>query len=291
MDRTYSAAHASHDELLIARLYGGDVDEDERARALELMADCEECAALFADLGAIAAATEAMPVSPRPRDFRLTERDAARLHRGRRVWSGVFGLGLRRSLGGSLAALGLAGVLLTGAASFLGASGSGAASLMSDQGRIANGADQAASTAGPSSGAVPGQVALPPNVAGATPAPTAAPAPTEDTQPSAVSSPPEAAQPSAATVSGGSAQDGTSGSQPPPPASPPSKAAGSGGPETAVGAGGNEAGQGPTPQAEATTQGGVDARLIWLLGFGVLFAVGLALMLLPLIPRPRRRAV
>jgi hypothetical protein len=62
-------------------------------------------------------------------------------------------------------------------------------------------------------------------------------------------------------------------------------------PEAAAGPGGNDMGQRPTPQTEATSQGGVDARLIWLVGFGVLFAVGLALLLLPLILRSRRRAI
>jgi hypothetical protein len=278
MDRTVSAAHAGHDELLVARLYGGDVDEAERTRALELLADCEECAVLFADLGAIAGAVAAMTVPPRPRDFSLTEEDAARLRRGRRVWARVFGLGLRRSLGGSLAALGLAGVMFAGAASFLGVGG---AALNAAPARVANAADQG-SAAGPSGGEVPRQVALPPNFAAtAAPAATEAPAPAASVE----------AQPSAATVSGPSAQDGGFGPQPQPTASPEAKAAGSGMPEAAAGPGGNDMGQRPTPQTEATSQGGVDARLIWLVGFGVLFAVGLALLLLPLILRSRRRAI
>src|ERR1035437_9593595 len=78
MDRTPAATHAGHDEMLIVRLYGGDVDESERARALDLMVDCRECANLFADLGAIAEASAAMPVPPRPRDFALTDKDAPR---------------------------------------------------------------------------------------------------------------------------------------------------------------------------------------------------------------------
>ena len=79
MDRTPLAAHAAHDELLIARLFGGDVSDVERASALDLMGECDECAALFVDLGDIAAATEALPVPARPRDFSLTAADAARL--------------------------------------------------------------------------------------------------------------------------------------------------------------------------------------------------------------------
>jgi len=114
MDRTAAVTHAAHDELLIARFYGGDVDESERVRVLDRMADCRDCAALFADLAAIAEADEAMPVPPRPRDFTLTEEDAVRLRPKRRALSGIFGPGLHRSLGGSLAALGLVGMVLTG---------------------------------------------------------------------------------------------------------------------------------------------------------------------------------
>ena len=46
--------HAAHDELLIARLFGADVDDRERTLAQEQIAGCEDCAALFADLGSIA---------------------------------------------------------------------------------------------------------------------------------------------------------------------------------------------------------------------------------------------
>ena len=67
-----ATAHANHDESLVVRLYGNDVDSEERSRALDLLAGCEECAALFADLGQIASATAALPVPERPRDFMLT---------------------------------------------------------------------------------------------------------------------------------------------------------------------------------------------------------------------------
>ena len=76
MHRT-APTHATHDELLLARLYGGDVDETERSRALDQMASCQDCADVFADLGAIAVATAALPTPPRPRDFTLTEADAS----------------------------------------------------------------------------------------------------------------------------------------------------------------------------------------------------------------------
>ena len=62
-----ATTHAAHDELLSARLFGDDVDERERAAAIEQMAACDECADLFADLGSIREATVALPVPARPR--------------------------------------------------------------------------------------------------------------------------------------------------------------------------------------------------------------------------------
>lgn len=106
--------HAAHDELLIARLFGDDVDDRERAAALDQMASCEDCAALFADLCSIRDATVALPVPARPRDFSLTQADAARLRPHRSGFGRVLGLGLRRSLGGAMIAIGFSGVLLTG---------------------------------------------------------------------------------------------------------------------------------------------------------------------------------
>jgi hypothetical protein len=112
--------HAAHDELLIARLFGADVDDRERTLAQEQVAGCEDCAALYADLASIARATAALPVPTRPRDFTLTVADAARLQPGRRGWARFVGLGRRRSFGGALVALGFSGLLLTGALSILG---------------------------------------------------------------------------------------------------------------------------------------------------------------------------
>ena len=110
-----ATAHANHDESLVVRLYGGDVDAQERLRALDLLTGCEECAALFADLGSIAVATAALPIPDRPRAFTLSAADAARLRRsapahGRSIWGG-----LTRQLGGAFAAIGLAGVMLMSA--------------------------------------------------------------------------------------------------------------------------------------------------------------------------------
>ena len=128
-----AADHATHDEMLIARLYGDDVDARERARALELVSGCDECSALYADLGAIAAATTTLSLPSRPRDFALTEDDAARLrpHRGGRAR--LLGIFRRRSFGGVLVALGFSGLALTSALSMLGT----APTTMSTDARLA----------------------------------------------------------------------------------------------------------------------------------------------------------
>ena len=119
MDQS-AATHRNHDESLVVRLFGGDVTSSERESALTLVADCDSCAALFADLGDIAAATSALPVPPRPRDFTLSAADAELLRPARRRGLGrVLGLGPLRSLGGSLVALGVAGFILAGSSSLL----------------------------------------------------------------------------------------------------------------------------------------------------------------------------
>jgi hypothetical protein len=110
-------AHDTHDRELIAAHAAGDLDGRDLATAAELLASCTGCAQLHADLRAIAAATATVPARPRTRDFRLTEADAARLRPGgwRRLAAAFAGprLGFTAPLGGGLAALGLAGLLLT----------------------------------------------------------------------------------------------------------------------------------------------------------------------------------
>lgn len=270
MDRTAPAAHSRHDELLIARLYGGDVGERERARAQAQMADCEECAALFADLRAIAGATAAMPVPPRPRDFRLSQEDAARLSRKRRVWPAVFGAGLRRSLGGSLAALGLVGVVLMGTLSLFGGSSATQGALTTE--------DRAAANEGAGGYAAP-------TAAASQAAPMAAASP----RPAATAAATRAAahqDESTAPVSVGTSSDAAESPGPPSGSLAPELAAATQAPAGANSSGGEAQSKGPPP-AEAT-QGGVDARLVWLIGFGALFVVGLALALSPRLPRRLR---
>ena len=71
--------HDDHDPVLVASLLDGDLSDPERATARARIDDCRECASLYADLLALSLATRARPVPARPRDFRLTEADAARL--------------------------------------------------------------------------------------------------------------------------------------------------------------------------------------------------------------------
>jgi hypothetical protein len=276
MDHTPAAAHAGHDELLIARLFGGDVDPGERARAVALMVECVDCAALFADLGATAEATAALPVPSRPRDFSLTEEDAARLGRRSRRWPAFSGLGLRRSLGGSLAALGLAGLILTSTVSVLGGmvatSGTTAADLHQDS----LGVTAAGSAEFNANGGVPAAAA------------TEASAPTAGPASSVAAAPP---LPSSATQPTGGADASTrenSTAAPVDQASPgtgPAFAGVTSGTKSAGGANGTE----QTSLTSKAAGNGVDARLVWLVGFGLLFAIGLALLLLPRILRRRDR--
>jgi hypothetical protein len=127
-------AHDGHDLELVARAAAGDIDAREAEAARLAIAGCGACAALEADLRAIAAATrdlgapgEATSIRA-PRDFRLSAADAARLRR-----HGALGLarpsawvgGRARGLGGALATLGLVGLLVsTGLPGFSGGAAS-----------------------------------------------------------------------------------------------------------------------------------------------------------------------
>jgi anti-sigma factor RsiW len=277
MDRTTPTTHAGHDELLVARLFGGDLDTSERGLALDQLANCPDCAALFADLGAIASATAALPVPPRPRDFTLTVADAARLGAGRRRLPAFLRPELRRSFGGVLAALGLVGVVLTGGFSVFGGVAGTTSSDQSNRNSLA--ADQAAAG----------------GVASLAPAaqPAASAAATYGGGP--VFGPLDSTPIPAAASSDGVVLNGGQG---PISAPEPSglKAVTSGNPDLAVqaSAGGSEA-DGRTRTSHSTSPGastassGMDARLVWLIGFAVLFGVGLAILILPSMFRRRGR--
>ena len=127
MSERPAAAHERHDLELVARAAAGDLAVSEAIAARDLLASCEACASIAADLRAIAVATRALPsasslaaATRTPRDFRLTRADARRLRReGVLGLRGRFGVGrtgfgdIARGLGGALATLGLVGLLVS----------------------------------------------------------------------------------------------------------------------------------------------------------------------------------
>jgi hypothetical protein len=110
--------HAAHDQLLVAAYAAGDADGADLQAAIALVADCADCASLHHDLRHIAAALPAMPAPVRSRDFRLTAEQAASLRPAgwRRLLLPLAGprFSFAAPLGSGLAALGIAGLLLTG---------------------------------------------------------------------------------------------------------------------------------------------------------------------------------
>lgn len=71
--------HAEHDPFAVAALLDGDLAAADRQAGEDLVATCPDCAALHADLVVLSTATVALPTTARPRDFRLTAEDVARL--------------------------------------------------------------------------------------------------------------------------------------------------------------------------------------------------------------------
>lgn len=148
--------HENHDLELVARAAAGDLASGEALAARDLLASCPACGALAVDLRAIAAATRELrsvtgqaAAARAPRDFRLTEADAARLQRrpwlGFRRWASS---GRARGLGGALATLGLVGLLVaTGLPGLFGAAG-GASTALEAAG-AAVGTPEDAATLGP----------------------------------------------------------------------------------------------------------------------------------------------
>jgi len=110
--------HAEHDPLLLAAHAAGDASGDELGRAAALVASCPDCARLHRDLRALPGALASAPAPARPRDFRLTAEQAEALRRPsgwRRLLAPLAGArSAAGPLAASLAALGLAGVLLGG---------------------------------------------------------------------------------------------------------------------------------------------------------------------------------
>jgi hypothetical protein len=178
-DAQPASRHASHDTILVASLVDHSVVDRDRAAAEDLVASCGECAALHADLIALRTATRALPTPARPRDYQLTEADAARLRPGgwRRVVA-AFGTtrdNFSRPLAIGLTTLGLAGLIVAGLPSLsmggptslstVGNAVPGVDRLSSDAARATDQAPEAAG-AGQPPAAVPGDTGVYP-VAGA----------------------------------------------------------------------------------------------------------------------------
>ena len=117
--------HARHDPLRVAEA------ADRGATLPPDLAACPDCRALHADLVAIAAALPGAALPVRPRDYRLTPDDAARLRRtGWRRWFATIGSPrdtITRPLAVGLTTLGLAGLLVAGIPSLAPSSSSGSA--------------------------------------------------------------------------------------------------------------------------------------------------------------------
>jgi hypothetical protein len=116
--RAIQPDHAAHDAMWMAALAARDPDlaPSEMARAQAALESCGQCADLFADLVAVAAAIPTAAIPPRSRDFTLTAADAARLRsRGIRRWFAAIGSardGVTFPLAMGLTTLGIAGLLL-----------------------------------------------------------------------------------------------------------------------------------------------------------------------------------
>lgn len=157
--------HAAHDRLLVAALADRTTDALTRAEldaARAQVTTCPDCAALHADLVAIAAAVPTAAIPTRPRDFRIAPADAERLRAPAwRRW--LAGVGsprdmVTRPLAIGLTTLGLAGLLVATVGALPGSGGATSLEMLSTVGAPI-GAPSAAPSAAP--------VAAAPEVAGA----------------------------------------------------------------------------------------------------------------------------
>ena len=152
------ADHVAHDQLLVAAYAAGDAEGTDLQAATALVAACGDCASLHHDLRHIAAALPAMTAPVRPRDFRLTAEQAAAFRPA--GWRGFLlplagpRFSFAAPLGSGLAALGIAGLLLTGGGSVL-PTLRVEAPVTESQRVTANGVPEPAATAAPAGQVVP----------------------------------------------------------------------------------------------------------------------------------------
>ncbi len=126
--------HASHDLASIAALAARDpgLEPAQLAQARAMLAACDACTELLADLVAVTSAVPAAAVPDRPRSFTLTAADAARLRPAgwrrflRTIGSARDGVSFPLAMG--LTTLGIAGLLVATIPALSGGTG-GAATL------------------------------------------------------------------------------------------------------------------------------------------------------------------
>jgi len=177
-------SHDRHDPLLVAALAAGDLAGTDRDHATALIRTCAECATLHDDLIAIARATASVPppILTRPRDFRLTPEQAARLRpSGWRRAIGAFAsprLAFTRPLAIGLTTIGLAGLLLTNIPVGFGLGSASSAGAPPNVPAAQGVSRDAGSEAGPAASGTGsdrlGAVAVPAASGGPAPAPSAA---------------------------------------------------------------------------------------------------------------------
>ena len=174
--------HAAHDPTWMAALASRDPDlsPDDQARAEAALESCAACADLFAELVAVSAAIPVAAIPARPRDFTLTEADAARLQRrGVRRWLAGIGSvrdGVTFPLAMGLTTLGIAGLLFAtvpAALSPMGGATAGAApEVLSTVGAAIPEAAPPTEAARAAASAAPSAAAAAPAAASAAPAAT-----------------------------------------------------------------------------------------------------------------------
>lgn len=114
-----AGSHATHDRLAVAALAAGDLSGTDQIHASALVATCEACGNLLAEIRTIAAATRGLPAPVRvaARDFRISPDQASSLARGagwRRILRpfGRQGYVAIRPFAAMFSTLGVAGLLL-----------------------------------------------------------------------------------------------------------------------------------------------------------------------------------
>ena len=165
-----TSVHDSHDLMLVSAWAAGDAGPADDARVRAILASCTDCAALVADIRAIAAATAALPAPTRMRDFRLSDADAARLRPAAwRLALRAFGspaLAFTRPLAAGLTTLGLVGIVVTSVpmGMFSAATGGAAGAAPQSSQELAQTRDAPDTFASPASGGAapqPGATSVP----------------------------------------------------------------------------------------------------------------------------------